>query len=100
VTITLQVDPARMPTPEALKAHLFPGSSVVTVDDQSIQFIRRAAFPEIGLSAPAVVMGMAMPAIQAARDAAVRAGAPSTAPAPNPAGAPAATPPPRPTSPR
>ena len=45
-TITLEVDPAKMPGADALKALLFPGSSAVTVDDQSIQFIRREAFPE------------------------------------------------------
>ena len=104
MTITLEVDPARMPSPEALKALLFPGSSAVTVDDQSIQFLRRAAFPEIGMTSPAVVMGMAMPAIQAARNAAMKAGAPSTVPDPSPsaspAGAPGATPPSTPDQPQ
>ena len=89
VTITLEVDPARMPGADALKALLFPGSSAVTVDDQSIQFLRRGAFPEIGVAAPAVVMGMALPAIQAARNAAVKAGAPTTAPGSVPAAPPA-----------
>ena len=103
VTITLEVDPAKMPSADALKTLLFPGSSTVTADDQSIQFIRRGAFPDIGLTAPAVLMGLAMPAIQAAREAARKAGAPSTVPVPGPsappAGAPASTPARRPLNP-
>ncbi len=100
--ITLEVDPARMPSPDALKALLFPGSSAVSVDDQAIQFSRRGAFPEIGLTTPAILVALTLPAVQAARDAAARARAPSTAPAPAPGpsapprGAPATTPPRRP----
>ena len=103
MTITLEVDPARMPGADALKALLFPGSSAVTVDDQSIQFLRRGAFPEIGLTSPAVLMGMAMPAIQAAREAARKAGAPPRPPnrVPRlPRGSPGGDPATRPINPR
>ena len=97
VTIVLQVDPASMPGANALKALLFPGSSAVTVDDQSIQFFRRQAFPEIGSAGPAFVMGMSagIQAAARARGASPKASAPVPGVSAPSSGAPTATPPQR-----
>ncbi|SIO65600.1 hypothetical protein SAMN05444166_7755 [Singulisphaera sp. GP187] len=43
----LRIDPAKLPSDTALKALMFPASSAVTVDDQEVRFISRAAFPNL-----------------------------------------------------
>jgi len=45
--MTIKVDPAKVPDPVAIRKLLFPGSSALAVDDQSIRFLSRYAFPDL-----------------------------------------------------
>jgi len=45
--LSLKVDPGKLPKAEDLKAHMFPSTVAVAVDDQAVRFITREAFPDI-----------------------------------------------------
>jgi len=70
----LKVDPARMPTAAELARPLFPGTTAITLDAQGLKVVSRQSVP--GLASPAttsVALGLLLPALQAAREAARRA---------------------------
>jgi hypothetical protein len=81
--IQIRVDPSKMPTADALKPYLFPGSFAVVADDQSVQFVTRQAFPNVQKWMNSSMAALLMPAIQRAR-AVAKAKAAATGAAPSP----------------
>jgi prepilin-type processing-associated H-X9-DG protein len=70
----LRIDPDKLPRADQLRPLLFPSSSALTVDDQGISFVQREPVPS--LTSPAtsgVLVGLMLPAVQSAREAARRA---------------------------
>ncbi len=65
--LVFKIPETRMPKVEELRERLSPGSFAVSSDDQEIRVVSRVAFPN--LIAPAGIVALAMPAIQAARNA-------------------------------
>ncbi len=55
--VTISVDAAKVPKPETVRPLLFPGSSAVVVDEGSIRFVSRYAFPDFPSLLQAVVRG-------------------------------------------
>jgi hypothetical protein len=88
--IQLKVDPATLPKAEELKALMFPGTWAVAVDDQSIRFVSREAFPNLvttatmgGLSGAVLAPALAQARARAAANGpAGQPGQGTTAPAP------------------
>jgi prepilin-type processing-associated H-X9-DG protein len=67
------IDPAKVPNPQEMKARLFPGSFAVAVDEKEIRLVSRDSFPSVSSPAGAgVAIGLLLPAVQAAREAARR----------------------------
>jgi hypothetical protein len=76
--VVFQIDPAKMPKADALKAFLFPGYMALSADDREIRLVTREAFPDVGSGGPsnsAAASAVLMPAIQKAREAAMKAAA-------------------------
>lgn len=75
--IQLRVDPSHLPKVDELKALMFPSTTTVTVDDDSIRIVSRNAFPDVTavLGAKGVLPAMLAPAIASARMAAKAAAA-------------------------
>ena len=70
----LHVDPAKVPRASELKPLLFPASTALVVDREGARFVLRESIPSI--SSPGttgVLIGLLLPAVQAAREAARRA---------------------------
>ncbi len=70
----LHVDAGKLPTADELRPLLFPGSLAVVSDREGIRIVSRESFPSV--SSPAVsgvLVGLLLPAVQAAREAAHRA---------------------------
>lgn len=95
--LQITVDPDKMPKADDLRSRMFPGAFAVTADDQEVKIISRESFPDV-VSVTAgggVAAGLLMPALQAARQAALKAaggkpgaaGIPGVPGAPNPGGA-------------
>ncbi|MDR3637924.1 MAG: hypothetical protein P4L84_29230, partial [Isosphaeraceae bacterium] len=73
--IVLKVDPAKLPSADALKALLFPGYAALSVNDQEIRYVTREAFPNISFGGGTGSPGASMilgPALQKAREAATK----------------------------
>jgi len=97
--LQFKIDPEKLPKADDLRAKMFPSSFAVSSDDQEVRIISRVAFP--GIASPGgagVAAGILMPAVQAARAAAMRAaggralpGMPTTPAAPAAGASPAAT---------
>lgn len=69
----VSIDRALIPRPDAIRAHLFPGSSCSTVDDQGLTFITRDSFPAWNsFSLAPALAGALLPAVGSAREAAAR----------------------------
>ncbi len=76
--LVFNIDAAKMPTADSLKAHLFPGYAALSVTNQEIRFVTREAFPDFTIGAGVtnpMFMALLMPAIQSARKAAMDAAA-------------------------
>jgi len=72
--VSFHVDPAKIPPADQLRALLFPASTAVSVDDQGVTLHQRESLPSISSPATAgVLVGLMLPAVQAAREAARRA---------------------------
>ena len=74
VTRSDHVDPAKVPRASDLRPLLFPASTALVVDRQGARFVLREPIPSI--SSPGttgVLVGLLLPAVQAAREAARRA---------------------------
>jgi prepilin-type processing-associated H-X9-DG protein len=72
--VALHVDPAKVPQAAELAPLLFPASTALAVDREGARFVVRESIPSI--SSPAttgVLVGLLLPAVQAAREAARRA---------------------------
>jgi prepilin-type processing-associated H-X9-DG protein len=70
----LNVDPNTLPGAEAIKRLLFPGSFALVADRQGARIVLRDAIPSIGSpAASGVLIGLLLPAVQSAREAARRA---------------------------
>ena len=72
--VALHVDPANVPHAAELAPLLFPASTALVVDGEGARFVVRESIPSI--SSPAttgVLVGLLLPAVQAAREAARRA---------------------------
>lgn len=67
----IQIDPARIPTADALRKFLFPSTYAISVDEKGIRYEAREAF--LDTSNVGIAGALLMPAVQAARDAARRA---------------------------
>jgi len=96
--IEIEVDAAKLPPADDLRAFLFPATFAVVSNDQGVEFVSRVAFPN--LVAPASSMGMAymMPLLQkATRQIAPNASPAAAPPASGPNANPASNP--RPNSP-
>jgi hypothetical protein len=93
-TIVLQVDPAKLPSADALKALMFPSTVAAAVDDQGLRVIRRGAFPDVSEGRSKALSAILMPAIQQATKAAAEAALKKAGGAPPGAGPPGATTPP------
>ena len=75
--VRLQIDPDTIPDAGAMRSHLFPTTVAVAVDDRQVRILTREAFPSVNLNVPGgmttpVLVGMLLPAVQAAREAARR----------------------------
>ena len=69
----LKVDPARYSSAAEIKARLFPGTTAVTLDEKGLKVVTRESVPSLG--SPAMTglgVGLLLPAVQAAREAARR----------------------------
>ena len=55
VPAPLVVDPAKIPSADAIRPFLFAGASAISVDDTSIRYVARYAFPDI----PAILEAVA-----------------------------------------
>ncbi|MDG3006701.1 hypothetical protein [Paludisphaera mucosa] len=75
--ISIRVDPAHLPKADELKALMFPSTTTVAVDDDSIRIVTRGAFPDMTalLGTKGVLPAMLAPAIASARVAARAAAA-------------------------
>ena len=72
--LVLQVDPAKLPSADAIKALLFPSLFTVESTPEEIRFTSRDAFPSFADPASAGIMtALLLPAVQAAREAARKA---------------------------
>ena len=70
----LRVDPTKVPRAAELKPLLFPASTALIVDRQGARFVVRESIPSISSPATSgVLVGLLLPAVQAAREAARRA---------------------------
>ena len=72
--VPIEVDPAKIPDPADLTRLLFPGSFAISTDSEGFRVVTRDAFPSV--TSPAmtgVAIGLLLPAVQAAREAARRA---------------------------
>jgi prepilin-type processing-associated H-X9-DG protein len=70
----LEIDPDLIPSPDDLRAFLFPATFAVALDDQGIQLLSREAFPAFNpTTAAPLAMALLLPAVQASREAARRA---------------------------
>ena len=71
--ISFHVDPDMIPSADQLRALLFPASFALAVDDQGVTLHQREAVPSISSPATSgVLVGLFLPAVQAAREAARR----------------------------
>lgn len=71
--IQFNIDPAKLPKAEDLRARMFPSTFSVVVDDQEVRLVSRASFPNLISPASGVGIALVLPAVQAARQAAMRA---------------------------
>ncbi len=72
--VSIKIDPAKIPSADQLRALLFPASSALAVDDQGISFVQRESVPSMTSPATSgVLVGLFLPAVQSAREAARRA---------------------------
>jgi prepilin-type processing-associated H-X9-DG protein len=70
----LRVEPTKVPRAAELKPMLFPASTALIVDRQGARFVVRESIPSISSPATSgVLVGLLLPAVQAAREAARRA---------------------------
>ena len=92
----IQVDAAKLPSAAAIKALLFPSFLAVESTNEELRIVSRDAFPSIADPAKvAIGLSLAMPAVQAARNAARgQAGPPGQNPPPVLNPPPGAIPPP------
>ena len=68
------IGPELIPSADAIREHLFPGTAIITVDDAGLTIRTRDAFPTINpVSAGPVAVALLLPAVQAARSSARRA---------------------------
>ncbi|MDB5352565.1 MAG: hypothetical protein JWN86_3812 [Planctomycetota bacterium] len=58
--VTIQVDPAKIPQPDAIRPLLFPGATAVVVDDQGLRLLSRGAFPDFASMLDGIVQFQAM----------------------------------------
>ena len=70
---TIEVDRALIPDPESIRGLLAPGSVVATVDDDGLTIVTRDTIPTLSVtnSIP-IALGLLLPAMQSAREAAQR----------------------------
>jgi hypothetical protein len=71
--LQLNIDPAKLPKVDDLRTKFFPATLAVSVDDSMVTITQRVAFPNVVSPASAVGIALAMPAVQAARNAAAKA---------------------------
>ncbi len=71
----IQVDAAKLPHAEALRGMLSPGTIALTVDNKELRVTTRVTIPTLpgGASTAGASLGLLLPAMQAAREAARRA---------------------------
>jgi len=97
--IQIRVDPAHLPKADELKSLMFPSTTVVSVDDDSVRIVTRGAFPDVTalVGAKGFLPALLTPPIAAARTAAAAKAAAAQAqaqpgqggnPAPQPGGNP------------
>ena len=73
--IQFNIDADKLPKADELRSLMFPGFFAASADDQEVRFTTRAAFPSTGsVGGAAVGTALILPAVQAARAAARRAG--------------------------
>ena len=65
-TLQFDIDPAKLPKADDLRAKLFPGSFAISADDQEVRIVSRQAFPNLVSPGSAIGIALALPAIQAA----------------------------------
>lgn len=71
--VSIDVDPAKVPTADELRPFLFPSSMAFTVDDEGISFRQRESIPSLASpGTSATLAALMLPAVQAAREAARR----------------------------
>lgn len=71
----LKIDPEQVPDPESIRKLLFPNRTAVSLNDDGLTIVSRESVPGISAS-PAtagIMVGLMLPAVQAAREAARRA---------------------------
>ena len=61
--LVFQVDAAKLPSADSIKALLFPSIFTVEVDDQEIRFVSRSAFPALGDPSKATAMAGILPSM-------------------------------------
>jgi hypothetical protein len=67
------IDPKLIPAPDAIRAHLFPGSTAAVVSDEGLTITTRDSIPSINSAgALPVAAGFLLPAVYSAREAARR----------------------------
>jgi prepilin-type processing-associated H-X9-DG protein len=72
--IGIEIDPAKVPPADQLRSLLFPASLSIAVDDRGIFLTQRESLPSVtSPTAAGVMVGLLLPAVQSAREAARRA---------------------------
>lgn len=66
----VHIDPAKLPSADALKALLFPGTFSVSRTAEEVRFVRRVAFPNLVAPMSGLAMAVVRPMIVKAREAA------------------------------
>ena len=61
--VTIRIAPAQIPSADAIRPLLFPAASALAVDDQSIRFVSRYAFPDIAGMLTGVAASRGLPAL-------------------------------------
>ncbi len=69
---SLKIDPSKVPTAPEISQRLFPSTMAVSLDREGLKVVSRESIPSVSVAGGGVALGLLLPAVQAAREAARR----------------------------